>query len=341
MKNKKSTIGLMLLLAGSLVLTNCTKNKTNTPPAPEKETETVAEVVNTQMIISDIHEICGQICEANNPLPRHDGTPLSITVGTANIASNLSVNSPGVSSYTLTFSNTVGQDGHVRNGALVFDYSASPSLSQYFYRIPTFIVNVSSIGYSVDNYSVAISKMKIVNTTQSGFPSLTVNPSNTNLTWSNDLDVAVSSAAGVTTFKGTINKTLLNTATLTAIPMPPGSITTYSCFGFVGSNNNYLYMKNQWVSYTGTGTGTLADGTAYTFDITTPVTRNMVSSPEKAVVLNGYLISMERHPFLTGTATFKPGLRKERYINFGDAGDVVDYNTKVTIDGITYAMDIK
>lgn len=348
MKNKKSTIGLMLLMAGSLVLTNCTKDKTNPQPEPDKDMTTTTEAVNTQMIVNDIQELCGQVCESNAFLLNdHDATPVTIMQGTNTINSSNALVNVGSTSYTLTFNNTVGRDGRVRNGVLVFDYTATPaSVPNKYYRIPGFIVDVTSVGYSVDNYTIGINNMRISNTTPIGFPGTAPYfPSATNMSWKQTANVSVMSTDGTntltTTFNGTINKTLLNTNN-TSIPMPPGpSATTYTVFGYSGVNNNFLKLNLQYTSYSIEGTGTLANGSAYTLATNSPLTRNFVSSPELFVVVGNNLITVQRHPFLTGEVSFKPTGKSDRIINFGDAGTVVDYNTKVTIDGITYSHDIR
>lgn len=348
MKNKKSTIGLMLLMAGSLALTNCTKDKTNPQPEPDKDMTTTTEAVNTQMIINDIQELCGQVCESNAFLLNdHDATPVTIMQGTNTINSSNAMVNVGSNSYTLTFNNTVGRDGRVRNGVLVFDYTATPaSVPNKFYRIPGFIVDVTSVGYSVDNYTISINNMRISNTTPIGFPGTApFFPSATKMSWSQTANVSVMSTDGTntltTTFNGTINKTLENTNN-TAIPMPPGpTATTYTVFGYSGVNNNFLKLDLQHASYVIEGAGTLANGTAYTLNTTSPLTRNFVSSPELFVVVSNEVITVERHPFLTGMVNFKPTGSSDRVVDFGESGTIVDYNTKVTIEGITHSLDIR
>lgn len=345
MKNKKSTIGLMLLLAGSLVFTNCTKDKTNHEPAMDTDVNTSAEAVTAQMIISDIHEIAGQVCETNSYLlGYHDGTPLTTVMGTTTINSNAATIVADLINefFTVTFNNTVGKDGHVRNGVLKFDYAPTVVAAVDHYRQAAFICNVTGIGYTVDDYTVQINSMQIKNTTPLGFPNTgTLTPVNVNLSWSQTCDVQIMKASGTTTqttsFAGTINKTLKNTNN-TAIPMPTGNL-TYTVFP--SPYTTALYLNKQYCEYTGGGIGTLANGTPYFYEITSPVTRNFVSSPEPFLSSNGAIISPEKHPFLTGTVSFRPKERKDRIIDFGGNGSIVDYNASVTIDGVTYHVDVK
>lgn len=345
MKNKKSTIGLMLLLAGSLVLTNCTKDKTNPAPTPDTDLTTSTEVVTAQMILSDIHEIAGQVCETNPfLLGYHDGTPLSTKSGTTIVNSNNAVIFADLVNefFTVTFNNTVGKDGHIRNGVLKFDYSPTSVAAVDHYRQAQFKCNVTATGYSVDDYTVVINSMSINNTNPVGFPSVAPHlPANENLTWDQTSNVSIMKLSGTTTltttFNGKITKTLKNTNN-TSIPMPTGMI-TYTVFP--APYTTALYLNKQWCEYTGNGTGVLSNGTVYTYDITSPLTRNFVSSPEPFMSNGGYIMSPERHPFLTGTAVMHPTGRHERYIDFGTSGDLVDYNAKITIEGISYNTDFR
>lgn len=341
MKNKKSTIGLMFVLAGSLLFTNCTKNKTSPDTNPDNEVATSQDAITVQMILSDLHEICGQICEANAfLLPEHDGTPLAINQGTNVITSTNAVVTPGVKSFNLTFNNTVGQDGHVRNGSLDFSYAAtSPTLVGVdHYRQAGIILDITSTGYSIDNYTVVINNMRIENITPLGFPSVSPYfPSNQNIIWKHTSNVSIIKMDGTNTMTATIvqtmNKTLLNTNN-TSIPMPSGAVAnTFTVYPT--PFNSALYMNKQYFEYTGAGTGTLFNG--QTYDITLDkVTRNTVSTPQGFTSVNGTLLTPNRHPFLTGKAVFSPSGKSKRYVDFGESGDKVDYNGTVTIDGITY-----
>lgn len=353
MKNKKSTIGLMLLMAGSLVLTNCTKNKTNEAPTPDTDMTAVSEVVSTQMILADIIEIASPVCEGLSVYNYHDiGSSMSIVSGTSAITTGTSTNvgNTTLKYYEVTFNNTLGRDGHIRNGVLRFDYS--PTLNSAVidhFRLPTFIVNVTATGYSIDNYTLQINSMKIENTTPDGFP--TTNPYlpslGVKLSWKQTSNISFLKSNGTTTststFSGTITKSIENTNN-TAIPMPPGysntyTVTTYPTFGTLSYDKCYN-------SYSTEGTGVLADGSPYSLSVTSPLTRNMVSKPStfnttwNSTVGALDIVTSERHPFLTGNMIIKAGSKSERYVNFGESAENVDYNAKVTIEGITYDLDI-
>lgn len=351
MKNKKSTIGLMLLMAGSLVLTNCTKNKTNEAPEPDTDMKAVTEVVTTQMILSDIIEIASPICEGVSLYNYHDcGSSMNIVSGGTAVTTGSYSSTAQLTSkyYEVTFNKTLGRDGHIRNGVLRFDFSPTVNSATYdHFRLPTFDCNVIATGYSIDNYTLQVNSMNIKNVTPDGFP--TTSPYlpalGTKLSWKQTSNVTFLNGSSSSSFNGSITKTIENTNNQ-SIPMPAGYSTNYTVT--VYPSFSYLSYDKCYNSYKGEGTGTLSDGTPYTMTISdaAPLTRNMVSKPTTFSTnwnstLNAYdIITAERHPFLTGLMTIKAGSKAERLVNFGGAAEVVDYNAKVTIAGITYDLDI-
>lgn len=347
MKNKKFTLGLTLLVAGSLFLTNCTKNKTNEAPALDNNTASTQEVTKIQMIVNDIMEIAaqgGNGATGLQPFLSDPTTTNSIMQGT-----NTIMNTPAILDvqlipkyYTVTFNQTIGRDGRVRNGVLTFNYLATTNslVPQIFHRTPAFDCMVTGLGYAVDDYSVSITSMRIFNKTIVGFPTVPNTPTNTIIKWDVNADVTISRAVGSTTeissFNGTINQTLLNTNN-TPVPMPIASPQTFTIYL---SPPLYATLKweNAYCSYSGNGTGTLANGDGYTLSMSN-LTRNNNNSPQKFYANpSGLMIVPERHPFVSGLMTFKPGSKPTREIDFG-VGEVVDYNAKVTIEGITYDVD--
>src|ERR1044072_9476529 len=120
MKNKAFTIGLTLLVAGSLFLVNCTKGKKSEAPSPDYEFVSTQDMNRVQMVISDIEEIGGIAADDYTTLlPWASYTPLSTMHGTNTINSvAANISALPVGGYTVTFNNTIGKDGHVRNGEL-------------------------------------------------------------------------------------------------------------------------------------------------------------------------------------------------------------------------------
>ena len=347
MKNKKFTLGLILLMAGSLFLTNCTKNKTNEAPVPDNNTESTQEVTKIQMIVCDIYDICGQVNDgASGLLPYLNYAPLSVMQGTNTINSVnhlpfVTFSSTPTYYREVTFNNTIGKDGRVRNGTLRFDYSPSTQITVEYNRHPGFVCDVIATGYSVDDYSVTVNSMRITNTTTLGFPNTpSVTPALYKLTWTSSSNISITRAVGSATetcsWVGTIDKTLLNTNN-SAVPMATASPQTFTIYP--GPGYGSLDWSKSYCSYSGNGGGTLADGTSYTLTYT-DCTRNNNSSPQKfySAVGTNMLVTPERHPFISGLMQFKPGSKPTRDIDFG-VGEVVDYNAKVTIEGITYDVD--
>lgn len=350
MKNKKFTIGLTLLMAGSLFLTNCTKNKTNEAPIPDSDTQSTKDVAQLQIILNDIIEIGGQGNDGSSGLsPYLSSTLTSVKVGTATVPSNPAVIAIDLTNkfYTVTFNNTPGNDGHVRNGVLKYDYATSTNslVSQIFYRTPGYIGNVTATAYTIDNYSVTINSMQIKNLTQVGFPTTgTLTPANVNLSWAITADISVANPSGTRNLKANLTKTLLNTNNQ-PVPMP---LTGTQTFTIYSTPYSFLSWQKAYVSYSGSGSGTAVSGGAFDYTLS-GCTRNFNSSPEGAKYIqyvspNPNAATMvddpERHPFLSGILTFKEGTKPTRVANFG-SGDVVDYNAKVTISGITYDVDCR
>lgn len=347
MKNKK--FGLILLMAGSLFLTNCTKNKTNEPPSPDYETQSTKDMAQLQMILSDIIEIGGQANDGASALcPYLSSTLTSVKVGTTTVPSNPAVLfvDLGMKYYTVTFANTPGNDGHVRNGQLYYNYANSTNslVSQIYYRTPGFTASVTTVGdYTIDDYTVSINHLLIKNNVQVGFPTTgSLTPANINLSWNIDADIDVAGPGGTKNLKGMWTKTLLNTNNQ-AVPMPNGSQT----FTVYVAPYSSLAWQKAYVSYSGTGSGSTSSG-PFTYTLT-DVTRNYNSSPEGSKYLTyvapnpfspSFVDDPERHPFLSGMLTFKEGSKPTRDVDFG-VGNVVDYNAKVTIQNVTYDVDCK
>jgi hypothetical protein len=99
-----------------------------------------------------------------------------------------------------------------------------------------------------------------------------------------------------------------------------------------------LNWQYAYVSYNGSANGNLDGVGPYTSTIT-DATRNMNTSPEAWYKnTNNVLITAEKHPFLSGVLSFKPGAKPARDLDFG-VPTVVDYNAKMTIQGISYDVD--
>lgn len=359
MKNKNFTIGLTLLLASAFFLTDCTKGKKNEPPSPDYEFESTIEMNRMQIILSDIHEICAVTSAGSysSLLPWMSHTPMTTLQGTNTINSVAATVGatvlPSPLNFEATFNNTIGKDGHVRNGKLIFYAGATTTVPACeYYDQPGWTAVVSAVNYSIDDYTVAINSMTITNTTIVGFPASPNTPSNTALTWRQDADVTITRAVGSSTqtnsFKGTIYKTLLNTNTgvFLTVPTATNSIGyAQATFTAYKPSPRQIFCEKQWASYSGQGNGSLQDAGPYGVTFS-GLTRNFNASPEKFLsittspTITPGFVTPERHPFLSGTMSFKPGAKPTRDVDFG-SNDHFDYNAKVTISGITYDVDCK
>ena len=168
-----------------------------------------------------------------------------------------------------------------------------------------------------------------------------VSPTYVKLTWNQTSNVSMVRANGTETltWSGSIDKTLLNTNN-TPVPMPMASPQTFTCFSGPFSGIGNLNWAKAYTAYSGSGTVTLPSIDACNITMTN-LTRNMNNSPEAFYVTpGGMFVTPERHPFVSGLMTFKPGAKPTRDVDFG-VGEVVDYNAKVTIEGITYDVDCR
>ena len=328
MKNKKYSIGLALLLTGSLALTFCTQDKTNVAPTADKDTSAATEVGMVELMVGDICEIGAQGCEGNSYITSYSyNVPKAIPNTTLN-STPANVNRDSTNKiFTITFNNTLGLDGKVRNGVLQFNYNTS-TLNAKFNRQVGFRAVVTSTNYtcgdvdpammSVKAYSLTIGSMTIENKTPAGF-----NKAVTNLTWLQTSNMTIMNPAGggTTTYNGSTTKTLLNTSATGTVNAPYQSSAIPMKWSFA---------RTGWF---GTGSGVLANGTAYTYksEDVTQLTRDFTCSPEK-------LVYPEKHPFMSGLYVISMAGKGDRNLDFGQ--NSCDYNVTVTINGISYPLDI-
>lgn len=349
MKNKKFTIGLAVLIAGALVFAGCTKNKTNPAPDPDKDTSAASDVALAQLTVSDLGEITVQGCDGIAYLsPMFSATPMPTSTawgGTMSVTGSqpvITAYTVAPSAYTVVLNNTLGRDGKRRTGTLHFDCSMTvPTTNAIYARQPGLQIMVSAVNNTIviDHDTVTINSMKVMNTTPIGFPNTGTNiPSKVNMTWSQSADISIKRADGKTvTWVGNLNKTLLNTNN-TAVPTSSGSV-TYTVYPSTPAYGATLYWDRAYLSFTGDSHGTI-NGTAYTASITKPLIRNLNTSPEAYITVGSVLMTPAEHPFLAGTMAVTPGTKSTRTIDFGSDSSI-DYDANVTVDGITYPVDVK
>jgi hypothetical protein len=345
MKNKKFAIGTALLMAGSLLLTNCTKNKTNEPLSPDYETSTTKDVSKMYWMAADVFDIVAESSDGGILTAVHNASGTVVVKQGTTTVTHVNAGPPTIvgKKYTIVFNNTVGRDGHLRNGTIDIDYTPSPVPTATEFRHTEWKADITATNFSIDNYTISLNSWRISNTTPVGYPAAPNHPSVTPLTWnqSGTLTYTQSITDGTTTvtrsssWSGSMDVKLLNHFNQ-PVPTPTAGAQTFT----INAAPYLATLKwdRAYISYTGSGNGTLDGVGPYTSTITA-ATRNMNTSPETWYKdVSNMLITAEKHPFLSGTLTFKPGAKPTRDIDYGVA-TTVDYNAKMTIQGISYDVD--
>jgi hypothetical protein len=312
MKTKSKV--LMLLFATGLVLAN-TSCKKNTPE-PQPQVQTPAEDTDqsganennvSESVASDIDAIGGQASENTDLTTFRVSGPTGIEMSQcATVTTNTTTRT-----YTVDFgTNCVGADGRTRSGKLIFDYSGSTNNAR-FYRNPGFNLNVTSVNYVVDNYSVQIVNKTIANTTPTNIPTGT-NPG-TNLTWAISANIVITKPNATGTLTWTCNRTKELTNTSDSL-----------CYR--GQNRSILWNKAV-VKLNGSAGGVNSNNLTYTATATNLV-RDFGCSPDTN--------HPHRHPFVAGTIAYTPGTKATRTIDYGSGG--CDLNATMTIGTHTYTV---
>lgn len=200
-------------------------------------------------------------------------------------------------------------DGRVRTGQLIYNFSASNPTTAIYYRNPGFSMNVTSVNYVVDGYQVNIINKTVTNTTPINIPQ-GANPG-TNLTWSINAAISITKPNGAV-ISWTCNRTkeLVNTS-------------NGACYQGQGTAINWSLAK---IQLNGNSSGTNAQGESFTATATN-LLRDMNCTPDQN--------RPGRHPFISGTIAYSPGIRPTRTVNFGNANSC-DFNATLTINGNTY-----
>lgn len=315
MKNKKFILGLTFLVAGTLLFTNCKKESPKVPE-PDKDFGSSSDAALALYILSDINEICAQSGDGGANVPDYDGIINRDTV--AKIV-------------TVTYNNLKGPDGKVRDGVLKYSFGPS-TLGAKYYRQPGYKATVEAINFSVDGYSVIINSMDISNSTTNGF-----NPAVTNLTWVQNLNMEIWKPNGENkiTANGSLTKTLINTNPATA---GTGTMVPYT--------NINTAIKWQFAKITNHGTiqGESSDLRKYkaVVEKETALKRDLSCAPD-------VLLFPRKHPIIKGMVTLdvdpdNANLTTKKHMRYIDydpfKNETCDYNTSITINGISYSMDM-
>ncbi len=284
----KATLGMAVITA--LMFTSCRKDST------DEETASSEDHAMAENTYNDINAMAGQAADVTgNSLSsyRLSDADLILSLSCATIVRD-SLNH----TVTITFSGQTCQDGRVRSGSLLVNYSASTNGATH-YRDPGFSCTITSNNYVVDGNAVNIINKTITNTTAVGF-----DPATTNLTWHIDAHISITKSTG-----GTIDwncnrdKTLLNTSDVNV---------------YQGATLPIVWSLAR-VGHTGSASGTCADGDTFSANITSMLIRDF----------GGCIIS-GKHPIIQGTLDLTKGTRPVRHIDFGNGS--CDNTATVTVN---------
>jgi hypothetical protein len=297
-KNVTTTvIAALMLIVGSTV-SSCKKDSTSTTSTPSSTTDTntnsAKDNQDAENNSNDVDQMGAEGMDngninSNYRTENNGGGLLSPMSGSVTITPN-----PVNRTLTITFTNYIGLDGHLRNGTIMYDYSASLSTATH-YRDSGLVISVTTPN---NDYYVDSNKIQITKTiTNKG------RITNGNLTWhvTTALTITKANNGGTIQWSATRDNILLNT---NAISYGGASIQA----SFMGYNTA-IDWSTAVIGITGSGNGTSADGLGFTANISTMLVRNFNCSPS--------LIHHHFHPFVAGQIDFTPAGKTTRSINFG------------------------
>jgi hypothetical protein len=296
MKTTKLTLALAgLMIASAAIVSSCKKKEATSTPdtnATSASDNTMAEKQS-----NDAENIGAQANE-NGSL-----STFRLAGGGASPMGVGSVTGFGTGTVTVTFHDSLGADGHTRNGTIVF--SVSPAGAHY--RDSGMVMTISTPGntYYVDGNQVEITKT-ITNNGRIA--------SGNNMQWTIHSNITINKAGGGTvTWTANRTHTLLNT----------GAVSTYNGMS-VPTAYNGTSLPISWnvaiIQINGSSSGTSADGVTFTAS-SNNVVRNMNCAPITS--------RPHFHPFCAGTIDFNPAGKTTRVLNFGTGNCSTTYTISI------------
>lgn len=306
--NLLSHVGFVLIIS-ALLFTSC-KKKEEEPLEEDTEQNTATDNNIAENFVSDIETMGSQVSETGLLAYRSSES--------ADISTELSPSATVTISgqlITIDFGSVgcIGNDGRIRTGKLIYDYSLSNPSSAIYYRNPGFKLNVTSQNYVVDNYSITIVNKTISNTSPLNLPS-GMNPG-TNLSWLMTANVTIvkPNNSGSISWSCSRTKELINTSDT-------------NCYR--GQNKHIVWSK-AIVKLNGSTNGTNASNEAFTASATNLV-RDFNCSPDPARPM--------RHPFISGTISYAPGTRPLRLVDFGNGA--CDLTATITVNSKVFNVTL-
>ncbi len=326
MKTTKISLSLaVIMFAGALAFTSCKKKDKTAAQEPDSEQSSASDNALAENSSNDIVSMGSQVSENSGTLTTfrsNDATAnneLMLAGSCATIAAGLT--GTVVTSYTVDFGTVAtctGQDGRIRTGKLIYDFTGSPANARY--RTPGFKMAVSSVNYVVDGNAISVTKT-VTNTSPLSIATQTAYAIGYNLTWniSASLSIVKANNGGTITWACNRTKELLNS-------------NDPNCYKgqFIA-----IDWKKAIIKLNGSASGTNNKGESYTA-VATNLVRDFNCVPD--------LTRPHKHPFTSGTIDYTPGARALRHIDYGSGtvypNAACDFNATVTINGQTYAITL-
>jgi hypothetical protein len=308
---------VLISIAGALTLSSCRKKEKEVIEEPDTEQGTANDNNMAESIVNDIDLMGSQVSE-NGSLTTFKSSGANAVSGGVLGLSSLCASVTGIGSPTVIVNfgsvGCLGQDGRIRTGQLTYNFSASNPTTAVRYRNPGFSMTVSSQNYVVDGNQVNIINKTITNTTPLNIPS-GPNPG-TNLTWSVNANVSIIKANTNNSISWSCNRTkeLLNTS-------------SSACYNGQSSPINWTQAQ---IQLNGSSSGVNARGENFTATATNLI-KYFTCSPDPN--------RPHRHPFISGTISYSPGIRPTRLINFGNVNSC-DFNATLTVNNQTYTITL-
>lgn len=303
-----------LLLVCIIGLSSCRKKEKEIKE--EEDTEQVSANDNNlaESIASDIELMGSQVAENGtlNSFKSSGSTSSAAELGLAAICATVS--GIGTKTIIVDFGSTgclSSLDGRTRTGMLIYDFSASSPTTAIYYRNPGFSMKVTSLNYVVDGNQVNIINKTVTNTTPVNIPS-GANPG-TNLTWAVSANISITKTnTNIISWNCSRTKELLN---------------TNSAACYQGQSVAITWSQAK-IQLNGSSTGINGQGENFSA-IATNLVRDMTCAPDPT--------RPGRHPFISGTISYSPGIRPTRTINFGNVNSC-DFNATLSIGNQTFSI---
>lgn len=343
MKLKQFTYGISIIASALLLTTGCNKKASSPPPEADKEFSSAVDAQYLEETINDIVLMCAQSSEngsmlfySHNPALNGSSITKTVTLNRDTIQT--------VRKVTITFNDAVCFDGKRRNGSIVCDYSTSNvTFGANYFRQAGYRAIISLNNYVVDGWKITnVSGSNII--IENKAPAAYV-PSNTILSW----DIT-----GDLKFRNTAPNSLDSMTWKSARRMILANSTSSAVVTTTALPIKWALAQVEWCGIKKddetVATGKTIKGEEYISSIKDDkefrLWKSMTCAPNGQSPSNGVNspnipFLSQRHPFTKGIMKFTLTPKKDspRTLDIGDG--TCDSKANITIDGITYGLDLK